>query len=236
MNSDKIEIFRQTELFQGLEESALSLFAERAVEKRLAPREILFLGGEPARGMFVIAKGAIRAFRTGADGREQTIHVERAVTTIAEMPVFDGGSYPSTAAAEEPTIVYFLDKNLVLNASLKHPELALAAVKLMAGRLRRCAELVETLSLREAGQRLANLLLAEGRSHGVKTPNGVKLKLKLTHNQLASRIGTVREVITRILFRLQNQGLIIHDGKEILIPDIKALAVYADAERFDRFD
>lgn len=233
MNSDKIEIFRQTELFRALDDAALAMLAGRAVEKHLSRNEILFLAGEPAEGLFVIAAGAIRAFRTGADGREQIIHVERAVTTIAEMPVFDGGNYPSTAAAEEATTVYFLDKSLILKASLESPQLALSALKLIAGRLRRCAELVETLSLREAGQRLANLLLAEAESRGVKTPHGTKFDLKLTHNQLASRIGTVREVITRNFFRLQNQGLIVCDNKEILIPDLKTLAVYAAAEKFD---
>ncbi len=232
-NADKIEIFRQTELFRELDESVLLPLAERAAQKHLARNEILFLAGEPAEGLFVVASGSVRAFRTGADGREQTIHVERAVTTIAEVPVFDGGSYPSTVAAEEATVIYFLDKKLILNTLLEHPQLALAGIKLIAGRLRRCAELVETLSLREVGQRLATLLLAEAQTRGVKTPDGTKIKLKLTHNQLAARVGTVREVVTRVLLRLQTQNLIIHRGQEILIPDIKTLAVYADAEKFD---
>ncbi len=232
-NADKIEIFRQTELFRELDESVLSRLAERATQKYLARNEILFLAGEPAKGLFVIASGSVRAFRTGADGREQTIHVEQAVTTIAEVPVFDGGSYPSTAAAEEATVIYFLDKKLVLNTLLEHPQFALAGIKLIAGRLRRCAELVETLSLREVGQRLATLLLAEAKTRGVKTPDGTKIKLKLTHNQLAARIGTVREVVTRVLLRLQTLNLIVHRGQEFLIPDLKALAVYADAVKFE---
>ena len=121
-------------------------------------------------------------------------------------------------------------QQLILKTSVEHPQLALAAVKLLASRLRRCAELVETLSLREVGQRLARLLLEEARSHGIRTDRGTKIRLQLTHNQLAARIGTVREVVTRMLIRLQEQGLIVYEGKDILIPDMRPVATYAESE------
>lgn len=232
MNSDKTAIFKQTELFRDLDEEALRVLVRQAVEKKLDRNEILFLAGERAAGLFVIAEGAVRAFRTGMDGREQIIHVERAVTTIAEVPVFDDGNYPSTVAAEEPTRVFFLEKNKIRRACLEHPEIALAATKIFAARLRRCAELVESLSLREVGQRLAQLLLTEAATDGVKTQSGgIRFKQKLTHNQLAARIGTVREVVTRVFNRLQSQGLITVKGKEVNIPSITALAGYADSEQ-----
>ena len=74
-------------------------------------------------------------------------------------------------------------------------------------------------------------LLEEARNYGAKTDRGTKIKLRLTHNQLAARIGTVREVVTRMLVRLQEQGLIVHDGKDILIPDMQIISAYAG----DRF-
>jgi len=231
MPDDKIAIFKQTELFRDLDDSVLDALAKHSLIRRLVRNEILFLAGERAKGMYVIATGSVRAFRTSADGREQIIHVERAVTTIAEIPVFDNGNYPSTVAAEEPAIVYFLSKEHVLKTAIEHPQLALSTVKLIASRLRRCAELVETLSLREVGQRLAHLLLQEARNHGTETERGMKIKLGLTHNQLAARIGTVREVVTRMLVRLQDQGLIDHEGKNILIPDLKKIEAYAQSEQ-----
>jgi CRP/FNR family transcriptional regulator len=231
MPDDKIAIFRKTELLRELDDSALADLASKAVSKKLRRNEILFLSGEPAKGMYVIASGAVRAFRMNPDGREQVIHVERAVTTIAEVPIFDNGTYPSTTAAEEPTLVYFLEKKLVLDTALRYPELALAAVRLIASRLRKCAELVETLSLREVGQRLARLLIEQAQLNGKQGSDGTLIELKLTHNQLASRIGTVREVVTRMLTRLQEQGLIVYEGKEILIPNLATLASYAEIEK-----
>lgn len=230
MKFNKIEVLQKTQLFGGLDEDVLRRLAKKAAEKTLEHDEILFIAGETAAGLYVIAEGSVRAFRTGLDGREQVIHVERAITTIAEVPVFDDGTYPSTAAAEEQTKLYFLHKSDIRAACFEYPQLALAAARLLAGRLRRCAELVETLSLREVGQRLAKLFLEEAVTHGINTPSGLCFRLSLTHNQLAARIGTVREVVTRAIQRLNAQELLIVNGRSVTIPNPDALRAYASAE------
>src|SRR6266496_4993043 len=208
MTLDKIAALRRTRLFEELDDTALSLLAERAFERRFQTDEVLFVAGEEAHGLYVIVEGAVRAFRASLDGREQVIHVERAGATIAELPVFDDGTYPSTAAAEEDTTVLFIDKRDVRQLCLEHPKITLAALKVLAGRLRRCAELVEALSLREVGQRLARFLLAEARRSGAPTENGVSIDLSQTNQQIAARIGSVREAVSRAFTRLQHDGLL----------------------------
>ncbi len=103
MPDDKTAIFKQTELFRDLDDAVLDVLAKHSVVKHLQRDEILFLAGELAKGLYVIASGAVRAFRTSHDGREQVTHVERAVATIAAVPVFDDGNYPSNVTAEEPS-------------------------------------------------------------------------------------------------------------------------------------
>ena len=224
---DKIAALRRAPLFKELDEKALSVLAERAVERSFQKDELLFVAGEEARGLFVIVEGAVRAFRESLDGREQVIHVERAGATIAEVPVFDDGRYPSTVAAEEETTVLFIDKRDVRQLCLKHPEITLAALKVLAGRLRRCAELVETLSLREVGQRLARFLLTEAGRSGTRTDKGIKINLTHTNQQIAARIGTVREVVSRTFTRLHQDGLIVVQGRQLTIPDVNALKAFA---------
>ncbi|MDX2044405.1 MAG: Crp/Fnr family transcriptional regulator [Acidobacteriota bacterium] len=226
MITDKIAVLRRTILFGELNEAELSALADRAVERHLSRNEILFVAGDEAAGLFVIVEGALRAFREGVDGREQVIHVERAGATIAELPVFDDKPYPSTVAAEEDTTVLFLAKREVKSLCLAHPEIALAGLKLLAGRLRKCAELVEALSLREVDQRLARWLLAEARTRGKRTEKGLELDLVLTNQQIAARIGSVREVVSRALARLQQNGLVNVEGRHVLIQQEQALAVF----------
>jgi CRP/FNR family transcriptional regulator len=226
--TDKITYLRRTALFGELAEAELRALAERAIERRLARDEVLFIAGEEARGLFVIVSGALRAVRDGVDGREQVIHVERTGATIAELPVFDNKPYPSTVIAEEESVVLFLEKREVHKLCLEHPLIALAALKLLAGRLRKCAELVETISLKDVDQRVARWLLSEAKNTGTRGPQGLVLRLRLTHQQIASRVGSVREVVSRALARLQQNDLIQIEGRSITIPDEEALTAYAE--------
>ena len=227
MPTDKVTALGRTAIFGGLSETELRALAARSVEQRLARGEVLFVAGDEARGLYVIVEGAVRAFRESVDGREQVIHVEREGATIAEVPMFDDGAYPSTVAAEEDSIILFIEKKDVRNLCLSHPNIALAALKLLAARLRRCAELVEALSLHEVDQRLARLLIEEVHSRGTRTANGVVFRLALTNQQIAARIGTVREVVSRALSRLQQNDLIVVNGRLVTILDEEALKAFA---------
>lgn len=215
----------RSHLFLGSSPSALQTLAQVAEFRLLGRGEMLFLAGEPARGLFVIVSGSIRAFRVNEKGREQTIHVESAGATLAEVPVFDDGNYPATAVAEEPSGVLFLSKADVQRFLMANPAIALNALRLMAGRLRRHAELADSLALKDVGQRLAQLLLAEARARGTSD-------LDFSNQQLAARVGSVREVVSRTLSRLAQNGLIdIHArGRGITILDEAALERFAEDE------
>lgn len=226
MLENKIAALRRTAIFGDLEEPLLTALAERTSEHHLVRDEVLFMAGEPAQGLYVIASGAVCAFRESLDGREQIIHVESAGATIGEVPVFDNGPYPSTARAECDTTMLFIDKQDVWQLCYQHPQIAINTIKLLATRLRQTTNLVEALSLHEVDQRLAGLLLSEVYSRGVKTEAGIEMELILTHQQMAARIGTVREVVSRALNRLQHNGLIHLEGRHLLVPDEKALAIY----------
>jgi CRP-like cAMP-binding protein len=223
---DKAAAFGRTILFGSLQPGELAELAALARQRELAQGEMLFLAGEKAAGLFVIASGRIRAFRVNAQGREQTLHIEREGATLAEVPVFDDGSYPATAVAEERSTVLFLAKNDVRGFILRHPDVGLTALKLMAQRLRGHAELVDALSLQQVGQRIARFLLAQAK--------GSEVELALTNEELARRVGSVREVVSRTLGRLERDGLIAQaqgprQGKRrrLRIADSAALARYA---------
>ncbi len=234
---DKLAALRRTVLFGNLKPEKLTELAALARTRELAQGELLFLAGEKAAGLFVIVSGRIRAYRVNTQGREQTIHIEREGATLAEVPVFDDGPYPATAVAEEPATVLFLDKGDVRRFMLQHPEVGLTALKLMAQRLRGHAELVDALSLQQVGQRLARLLLAQARDRGLRTDSGLQVDLTLSNEELARRVGSVREVVSRTWTRLERDGLIAQapgakQGKRrrVLIADEAALARYAGEE------
>lgn len=230
---DKAAVLSRALLFRGLDSTALHELAAVARKRELKQGELLFLAGEKAEGLFVIVSGQIRAYRVNSQGREQTIHIERDGATLAEVPLFDDGPYPATAVAEEPTTVLFLKKADVQRFLLQHPEVCLRALKLMAERLRSHAELVDALALQQVGQRVARFLLAQRNDHGVRTAAGLELNLPYSNEELAKCVGTVREVVSRTLARLESTGLIaqVHapansKHRRVIIPDERSLARY----------
>ena len=98
---------------------------------------------------------------------------------------------------------------------------------MLAARLRRHAELVEALSLREVGQRLARLLLTEAEIRGKRLDRGITFDLIMNNGQIAARVGSVREVVSRALARLQQDGLILLENRRVTISDEELLAIYS---------
>ena len=220
---NKIESLRKTELFGVLSENELKELAGACAVHPLKKGETLFNAGEEAKGLYVISKGSLRAFRGNTEGREQIIHVEKSGTTIAEVPVFDDQPYPSTVVAEEDSEVLFISKEDVRRLCRTHPAIALSALKLLAGRLRKTAALAESLSLKEVDQRLAAFLLREFKEKRLK-----KLKLP-TNSALAARLGSVREVVSRAFAKLEAEGIVkIDEHRNTEILDEEGLRNYEE--------
>ena len=221
---DRLAALQSTQLFGGLASDALVDIAQRAIELHIKKHEILFLSGEPARGLFVLVSGKIRTFQQNEDGRELVLQVDADGSVLGDVPVFDDGPYPASAIAEVETDVLLIERSDIRKLCVHYPSLALAALKLMAGKVRRHADLVEALSLHEVGQRLALFLLAEAQSSvDIHAP----FRLRLSNHEIASRIGSVRDVVSRTLGRLKHMGLISMDDRDVTILDLRGLEQYA---------
>lgn len=209
---DKSQILKKTVLFGKLDARSLGDLAEKALTRKVKKGVLLFSAGQKAEGLFIVAKGAVRAFRVNADGREQVIHIERSGGAIAELPLYDGLPYPSSAAAEEDSELLFIPRDEFKKVLLAHPIVALEALKVLSHRLRKTAGLVEMLALREVDQRLAAFIGQEALLNGVKTPDGREVTLP-PFPQVAARLGSVREVVSRAMAKLAKEGLVRPLGK-----------------------
>ena len=221
---NKIESLKKTRLFSSLKPAELKSLASLCVEHPLQKDQMLFQAGDPCRGLFVIASGSVRAVRENQQGREQVIHIEKAGATIAEVPVFDDQPYPSTVIAEEDSVVLFLSKENVRKLCLQYPAIALSALRLLAARLRQTAALVESIALKGVDQRLASWLWEEFREKQVKS------FLLPSTSTLAARLGSVREVVSRSLGKLEKKGLIAVDRqRRVTLLNASALEDYVEA-------
>jgi CRP/FNR family cyclic AMP-dependent transcriptional regulator len=234
MQIKSITALQRTPLFGCLTEKELADIAQRAVELHLQKGEVLFISGEQAKGLFVVVKGEIRVFQQNAEGREQVMHVDTAGAVIGEVALFDDGPYPASAVAELDAELLFVEKHDMHRFCVKYPALALKALRLMAARVRRHAQLVEALSFQDVEHRLASFLISEVKRANSPAQGRVPLHLVLSNQEIASRIGSVRDVVSRTLARMKHDGLIAMNGRTLIILDLQALEAYAASanERF----
>ena len=214
-----IATLKATQLFSALDPSEIAAFAARATIRRFGAGELLFSEGEPCAGLYVISAGRVRIFKTSASGREQVLAIEGPGSSIAELPVFDGGPYPASVAAMDESQLLFVSRDDFRACCLEHPEVSLKLLQVVGARLRRLVGIIEELSFTTLRHRLIAWLLREAQAHGRPSSNGTIFELKLSHQELAAHIGTVRELVSRNMARLQAQGFVHVQGREITILD-----------------
>lgn len=185
--------------------------------------ELLFSEGEPCNGLHIIVRGRVRIFKTSMSGREQVLAVNEPGESVAELPVFDGGPFPASASALEDAEVAFISRRDFQAYCLEHPEVALKVLAVVGARLRRLVGIIEELSFTTIRQRLIAVLLKLAQSEGRTSPHGIQFELPATHQELANQLGTVRELISRNLMRLQAEGILEVDARHIVVKDMKAL-------------
>jgi CRP/FNR family transcriptional regulator len=222
MDKDVKKILRGTQLFANLTEKEMSALVGRVSRQHFGRGELLFNEGDACEGLFLVASGKIRIFKLSPTGREQVLAAEGPGSTFAELPVFDGGNYPASASALEDSDVVFISRK-DQNFCREHPEVGLKVIAIVGSRLRRLVGIIEELSFTMVRQRLIALILRLIESDGEALKEGVSCELPKSHQELASELGTVRELVSRNLGRLQAEGYLDVDGRMIIVKDLEGI-------------
>jgi CRP/FNR family transcriptional regulator len=220
---DYRETLAKVPIFSGLTPDELGFLAQRAIPRHCSPGEIVFGEGEPCAGLYVVERGHIRIFKSSASGREQVLSIDGPGSSVAEVPVFDGGNYPASGSAVNQATLLLIRKQDFQALCLEHPQVALKVLRVVGMRLRRLVGIIEELSFTTVRHRLASFLLRLAAREGKRTANGIEIQLPASNQELASQIGTVRELVSRNLSRFQAEGLLQVEGRNLVILNQKAL-------------
>ena len=210
----KLELIKSSSYFSGLGSDELEAVSRLVFKKSYDRGAMIVLEGEMAEALYFVASGAVKVFKTSADGKEQTLAIIRPQETFNEVPVFDGDTNPASAQAMMPVILYGIRRNDIEKVLRTYQQVTINVIKAMAGRLRHLVSLVEDLSFRHVIGRVARILL-EYAADGAGP--------RLTQRDMAAMAGTAREVVSRSLKTLEESGLIEIDRHRIIIKDKEAL-------------
>lgn len=202
--------------FARLDTAAMEAAAARAISRNYGKGAVIFLEGDPCAGLHVIEEGRVKLYKVSAEGREQVVKLLGPGEFFNEVAVFDGGPNPVSAMAALDATLWVIDCASMRDLVSRFPALAEAVIENLAARSRHLLSLVEDLSLRTVSARLAKLLLSQAQTGGAAP--------RLTSQQeMAAQVGTVREMVGRVLRTLEDQGLIQLDRHRIVILDREGL-------------
>jgi len=226
-DAEKKEYLRRTPVFSALSDDELDALAPLVVERRLRKNTVIFHENDPASAFYMVKSGKVKIYKVSRDGREQVLALLGEGQIFGDVPTFDGGPYPATAATMEDCEIYLIRREDLLAVVRRHPDIAIQIIAVLGQRLRQALELVRDLSFKQVPHRLAGLLLKLAEQYGEEKEAGVLIGIKLSRQELADIVGTSRETVTRELKKMEQAELVGLEGRQITIFNREGLVSWA---------
>ncbi len=227
MNLSCKEYLRQTPVFSDLSDGELEEIVPFMVKRKLRKDTVIFHEGDPAAAFYLVKTGRVKIYKVSHEGREQVLAIIDSGQIFGDVPMFDGGPYPASAATMVDSEIYLIRRDDFQDLLKRHPEIALKIISVLGARLRQALELIRDLSFKQVPHRLAGLLLKLADRYGKEADGRVRIDLPLSRKDLADIAGTSRETVTRELKRIERAGLIEVDRRRIAIVDREGLERWA---------
>ena len=215
-HADLIRLLGSMPYFARLDTETMEAVATNAVRQRYHRGEVIFLEGDPCAGLFFVEEGRIKLYKLSLEGKEQVVRLLGPGESFNEVAVLDDGTNPVSAMAALDSALWVIDRSAMLELLNTHSLLAVVIIENLAGHARHLLSLVEDLSLRTVSARLAKLLLAQAEGGG-PAPH------RMTQQDMAAQLGTVREMVGRALRSFEDQGLIRFERHRIIVLDREGL-------------
>ncbi len=220
--SEKVKTLAANSYFQGLSEISLKELSANMSLRHYQRGEVLFWEGDDCSGLHIIEHGSVKLFRISPLGRQHIVRVLQEGETCNEVPVFDGGLNPVNVEALEETSVWVVEAKAVGDLMRKDPEFMHKTIQNLARMMRHLVKMVSEMAFYQVTNRLARLI---GEIHADELSG--ESNIRWTQDQLAARLGTVREVVARSLRELERSGAIEVENRHIVIIDQNVLDQWA---------
>jgi len=224
---EALNCIKKSLLFAGLDSNELQSLSDTIAIKRLKKGEILFFDGDIASGFYAVFEGRIRVYKSNPDGKEYTIHIIKPGQIFGEVAIFDGKYFPANSMAISDSVVGFFPKDRFLGLIKQHPNISLKIIGSLARFLREYNQMVEDLALKEVPARIARYLLDQTEKNNKNVIN-----LETSKTELAVKLGTISETLSRNLRKMKDSGILKVDNQQITILDIDRLISIAEGEKF----
>ena len=206
---ERIKVLRGNEYFDDLPETMLAEISAHMNLREYQRGDVLFWEGDTCDGLYIIKQGSAKIFRLSPQGRQYIVRILQEKDTFSEVPAFDGAPNPVNVEALENCRVWVIDDKMLRELVSLHPQFAQKVLVNFGRMLRGMVHKVSEMAFYQVTHRLARLIAEMSEEKSVPQ----------TQEQLAARLGTVREVVARSLKELERSGAIKIEGRRIQIAD-----------------
>lgn len=228
--TEELWYLKQCDLFRRLAPEQIARLEPLCRSRQFKRGEPVYLPSDAAEAAMVLAEGRVKIGSLTADGKQTILAFVDPGELFGELEALDGGPREEFAEAAEKSTVVLLPASVLRDLLEQDPTLAMGVTKLIGLRRRRIERRLKSLLFRSNRQRLVSLLLELADQYGQTStdPPGVRLGIKLSHQDMASVIGSTRETVTVVLGELQSEGLVSVGRRQIVLADPERLARASD--------
>ncbi len=198
--------------------------------KQFKKNEIILYEEDSNDFMYIILLGKVKVIRTTEDGKEIILAIHKAGSFFGEMSLIDGKTSPASVTATEDSLISIIAKRDFFSILSNQTKVTNNLLRILCERLRKSWDTIQLLNFNNASQRTKMLFLMLSTEHGEKTPEGIVLSIKLTHQDISDMTGLTRETVTRVIDKMQkNKEIVILKSRfiqlstEFMQKDVKIL-------------
>ncbi|BBL78287.1 transcriptional regulator [Rubrobacter xylanophilus] len=196
----------------------------RVVERRFAPKDLIFAPGDPDDQLYFLLSGVVRLYKIYGDYKEATTALLKDRGIFGKLSLVEGRWQDVFAEAVTEARVAAIQKAAIEQVVKTKPDFALKLFSSLSERLRQSDEVIESLLHREVSARLSTLLLNLGERFGREENGRVVIQVRMTHQDLANMIASTREAVSKVMSEFQREGFIETRNRRIVLLDTEALA------------
>lgn len=211
-----IEYLKNIPLFKHLKDTQLKEMAERCKSVTYKKGAVIFHKTDLSTDLYIVNSGRVKAVLVDDEGDEIVLAQFERGAFFGELSLLDNKGRSATIVADKDSELAILKKDVFFDLLYRNPKIAVELMATLVERLRKADELIESLAFLEVGERLVRTLLDDATAEGASGKGFLRVG-KLTHKELAARIGSSREAVTKCMKVFSAKGIIKEAEGHILI-------------------
>jgi CRP-like cAMP-binding protein len=219
----RCEVLKSSPYFRALPVGRVKELATLLPVHKYKRGDVIFRQGDRSNGLCIVLSGSVRTVINSSYGRQQVLKVFGQGRTFGDVSVFGDDRHPAEAIAMVDSEIAVVPQAQLLDLLRSNPEAAIDVIRLFAARLRAYKQVVEDLALRSVVARVARLLVDRARGAEILVEESANLENAYTQDDIATMVGSVREVVQRALKTLERAELIEMRRGRVYVVDVDAL-------------